>query len=468
MSFPEYGEYKESGANWLGEVPTHWRVFSLKRSVEGCVNGLWGDEPDGKNDLAVIRVADFDRQQSKVGTSKLTFRSVTKKERLTRSLLNGDLLIEKSGGGDKTLVGCVVLFEHEFPAITSNFVARMRPAEGFDSKFLCYAFDALYKGKVNYPAIKQTTGIQNLDSESYLQEKFCFPSKGEQQKIAAFLDHETAKIDVLIAEQQRLIKLLKEKRQAVISHAVTKGLNPNATMKDSGVEWLGEVPAHWRVAKLSFRYSVELGKMLDEKKVSGEYLLPYLRNRDVQWGRVNVDGLPAMDIKSLEMDRYTVSHGDLLVCEGGEVGRAAIWRGVSGKIGYQKALHRLRPLKKQRDTVEFFFYVLEAAVFRGVFEQSEAKATIAHLPAEQFRQYRFPFPPLSEQIEIANFLKVGLGEIESLFSASEELVESLQERRSSLISAAVTGKIDVRGWQPSESASPEPILQAAEEAVTYG
>src|SRR5690554_4882782 len=248
--FKPYPAYKDSGVEWLGEVPRHWEVFALKRSVDGCTNGLWGDEPDGDNDLAVIRVADFDRARSRVGLEKLTYRSITQKERASRLLKSGDLLIEKSGGGEKTLVGCVVLFDHDIQAITSNFVARMRPLAGFDSGFLCYAFDVLYQGKVNYPAIKQTTGIQNLDSEAYLQERFCFPSRVEQTQIARFLDHETARIDALIEEQQRLIELLKEKRQAVISHAVTKGLDPTVPMKDSGVEWLGEVPAGWMVSKL--------------------------------------------------------------------------------------------------------------------------------------------------------------------------------------------------------------------------
>ena len=175
-TFPKYPAYKDSGVEWLGSVPEHWAIFSLKRSVDGCTNGLWGDEPDGENDLAVIRVADFDRAACRVGLDKLTYRSVTQKERTSRLLQSGDLLIEKSGGGEKTLVGCVVLFEHEFEAITSNFVARMRPLASFDSGFLCYTFDSLYQGKVNFPAIKQTTGIQNLDSESYLQERFCFPT----------------------------------------------------------------------------------------------------------------------------------------------------------------------------------------------------------------------------------------------------------------------------------------------------
>lgn len=232
---------KDSGVEWLGKVPKHWAIFSLKRAVDGCTNGLWGDEPDGANDIAVIRVADFDRSTSRVGLDKLTYRSITQKERASRLLEPGDLLIEKSGGGEKTLVGCVVLFEHKFQAITSNFVARMRPLKEFDSGFLCYAFDSLYQGKVNYPAIKQTTGIQNLDSEAYLQERFCFPSRAEQNQISRFLDCETARIDGLIEEAQKGVTLLQERRSALISAAVTgkidvRGWQPPASTQAPKLE----------------------------------------------------------------------------------------------------------------------------------------------------------------------------------------------------------------------------------------
>jgi type I restriction enzyme S subunit len=150
---------------------------------------------------------------------------------------------------------------------------------------------------------------------------------GKQHAIAAFLDHETARIDALIKKKRRQIELLQEKRSALISHAVTKGLDPNAPMKDSGIEWLGEIPKHWDLPPLYARYSVELGKMLDAKRITGEFLLPYLRNIDVQWDRVNVENLPEMDIAPDEYNRFTLTEGDLVICEGGEAGRTAMWHG---------------------------------------------------------------------------------------------------------------------------------------------
>ncbi|MGY0144941.1 restriction endonuclease subunit S [Edwardsiella tarda] len=454
-NYKAYPEYKDSGVEWLGEVPLTWQIHSLKRAVDGCTNGVWGGEPDDKHDLTVLRVADFDRQSFKISDLKLTTRSILPKDRSNRLLKQGDLLIEKSGGGDKTLVGCVVLFDKQYEAVTSNFVAKMTPRDNYDGHFLTYAFSQLYAGKVNYPSIKQTTGIQNLDVDAYLMEKFCFPPKHVQRNISCFLDHETAKIDNLIEKQQQLIELLKEKRQAVISHAVTKGLNPDVPMKDSGVEWLGDVPEHWDVAKLSFKYEVLLGKMLDDKKITGKYLERYLRNIDIQWDSINTEELPLMDFRPEERERFSVKKGDLIVCEGGEIGRSAIWNS-DAPCFYQKALHRLRPLSNNNKT-RFMFYVLYDAVKQGRFISQAGKATIAHLPAESFRQYKFCFPPLTEQVDIATKLDSYSRLFDKLEEKTVQQIALLKERRTALISAAVTGKIDVRDWvAPDTQKSEEP------------
>jgi len=266
----------------------------------------------------------------------------------------------------------------------------------------------------------------------------------EQRTIAAFLDRETVRIDALIAKKTRFIELLKEKRQALITHAVTKGVNPEAEMKDSGVEWIGEVPKHWSVCKLSFHYSVQLGKMLDEKKATREHLVSYLRNQDVQWGGINTENLPQMDITPEEMERYSVKYGDLLVCEGGDVGRAAIWRGEDGIIGYQKALHRLRPVVAEENVAEFMLLVLMTAKASGAFQETDSKSTISHLPAEKFRTYRFPFPSSTEQREIVEQIDRATTKLDALVQKTQLSIDLLKEHRSALITAAVTGKIDLR------------------------
>jgi type I restriction enzyme S subunit len=213
---------------------------------------------------------------------------------------------------------------------------------------------------------------------------------------------------------------------------------PYPTYKESGVEWIGHVPEHWTVCKLNFRFSVELGKMLDQKRISGVHLVPYLRNQDVQWESINSTDLPAMDIAPDEYERYTAIAGDLLVCEGGDVGRAAIWQGEP--IGYQKALHRLRP--RRDDQPQFMLASLIAAKTMGVFAENDSKATISHLPAEAFRNYRFPFPPPSEQSAICSAFARETARIDALIAKKTGFIELLKEKRQAIITHAVTKGLD--------------------------
>ena len=270
---------------------------------------------------------------------------------------------------------------------------------------------------------------------------FC-PSN-EQLAIAAFLDRETAKIDGLVVKKERLIELLQEKRTALISAAVTKGLNPDAKMKESGIEWLGEVPEHWKIPPLYARYKVELGKMLDAKRITGDYLLHYLRNVDVQWDRVLVDNLPQMDFRPDEYSRFTLRDDDLLVCEGGEAGRTAIWKGELKCCGYQKAIHRLRP-RNIEEHPRFLYYMMRHVASTEIFVFAGNPNTISHLTAEQLRVYRFPFPPSDEQKEIVKYLDAVTESIDRLVARIQDGIARLREYRTALISAAVTGKIDVR------------------------
>ena len=212
---------KPSGMEWLGDVPEHWEVARLKWSREGTINGVWGDEPDGENDIACVRVADFDRRTLRVNFDDPTLRGIGPSQRIGRELQPGDLLLEKSGGGEKQLVGCVVLFDHDEPAVSSNFIARISTALGGTPELWTYVHAALYSGKLNYPAIKQTTGIQNLDSRMYFDTQVGFPPPVEQEAIATYLDRETAAIDDLHEQVDIAIERLQEYRTALIAAAVT-------------------------------------------------------------------------------------------------------------------------------------------------------------------------------------------------------------------------------------------------------
>ncbi len=208
------------------------------------------------------------------------------------------------------------------------------------------------------------------------------------------LDHADRRIRRYIRARQKLIALLEEQKQAIIHQAVTGQIDvrtgrPYPAYKDSGVEWLGEVPEHWQIAALHHRYSQCLGKMLDSKRITGNYSLPYLRNVDVQWDQINTKDLPTMDIAPDEYERYTVQHGDLLVCEGGEIGRCALWSGGLPRCGFQKALHRLRPRNARQDMPRFMYYALRAAAKADAFNDGHL-STIAHLTGEKLRVHHFP------------------------------------------------------------------------------
>jgi type I restriction enzyme S subunit len=213
---------KDSGVEWIGQVPEHWEVKRLKHLISQCQNGVWGDDPleDGSDTLC-IRVADFDRDKNVVICNPSTYRQITKEHQDSRLVSKGDILLEKSGGGAQTLVGANVRYLGEEPAVCSNFVAVIKPSKKAESAWLNYLMASMYALKINLRSIKQSTGIQNLDSEQYLDEGVAAPSLDEQATIAATLDRETARIDALIGKAEQSITLLKERRSAFITAAVT-------------------------------------------------------------------------------------------------------------------------------------------------------------------------------------------------------------------------------------------------------
>ena len=213
---------KDSGIPWLGEVPAHWAIDRVKASIVSSKNGVWGSDPDGSElDVECVRVADFDRRRLRANDEIPTIRAVTESERQGRLLQKGDLLLEKSGGGDSQPVGQVVHYDRDREAVCSNFVARVVLAPEMDSRYWTYAHAAAYGFRVNVRSIKQTSGIQNLDQTAYFDECWVFPVACEQAAIADFLDNATARIDELADKVGLAAVLLKERRSALIAAAVT-------------------------------------------------------------------------------------------------------------------------------------------------------------------------------------------------------------------------------------------------------
>lgn len=455
MSFPKYPAYKDSGVEWLGQVPEHWEVDRIKASIVSSKNGIWGDESKGdENDIPCVRVADFDRQKLRVELTEPTIRNVTSREREGRTLNKGDLLLEKSGGGENQPVGCVVLYDDERPAVCSNFVARVQLKPGMGSSFWRYVHAAAYAVRLTTGSINQTSGIQNLDQDRYFNERAAFPPPEEQTAIATFLDHETAKIDALVAEQEKLITLLQEKRQAVISHAVTKGLNPNVPMKDSGVEWLGEVPEHWEVKRLRNVTSLnpskaEVGHLPRDTEVS------FLPMEDVgDDGTLNLRR--TRPIAEVESGYTYFREGDVTIAKITpcfENGKGAVMRGLNNGYGFGTTeLIVVRPCES-KVTSNYLHLLFISIRFRLLGESFMYGAGgQKRVPDDFVRDFLVALPPLAEQEEIKAFLECETGKLDSLVTHARSAIAILQERRTALISAAVTGQIDVRNWSAQEAA----------------
>jgi type I restriction enzyme S subunit len=419
-SLPSYPAYKDSGLPWPGRIPAHWELRRLKQICQL----IYGDSlpSDGRVNGAV----------PVFGSNGVVGRH--DKANTTAPCI----IVGRKGSFGKVNFSSKPVF-----AIDTTYYIDDR----FTRSNLRWLYYLL--GWMRLDAVSKDSAVPGLAREDAYQKQLPVPPLPEQRTIARYLDWADARIARLIDARERQVKLLEETKQALIHQAVTGQIDvrtgkPYAEYKDSGVEWLGKVPTHWEVVALRHRYHSELGKMLDAKRITGECLVPYVRNIDVQWDHVNTDNLAQMDIKPKEYARYTLRKGDLLVCEGGEVGRCAIWNGDLALCGFQKAIHRVRHIDQSRDNTRFLYYVMRAAAQIGVFIADGSENTIAHLTGVKLRKHRFAFPQKNEQNLIVEFLDARIAKIDTAIAATHRTIDLLKEYRTRLIADVVTGKVDVR------------------------
>ncbi|MGC4076846.1 MAG: restriction endonuclease subunit S [Rubrivivax sp.] len=373
-------------------------------------------------------------------------RSVTEKERAGRLLNKGDLLLEKSGGGELQPVGQVVLYQLDAPAVCSNFVARVALKQGMCAGYWNYVHSAAYAVGVNIGSINQTSGIQNLDQDRYFNERAPFPSEGEQTAIAAFLDRETARIDALIAEQEKLITLLAEKRQAIISNAVTKGLDPGAPTKDSGVAWLGKVPAHWRIGKIQSFARRESGHT--PSRQHPEYWencsIPWFSLADV-WQIRDGKAKYVYDTKEKISELGVANSSARLLPAGTVILSRTASVGYSAIMGCDMATTQdfINWVCGPKLMPDFLLHVLRG--MRPEFDRLMMGSTHQTIYMPDVAKLLMALPPLHEQEELVDFIERKVADLDALQTESERAAALLKERRSALIAAAVTGQVDVRG-----------------------
>lgn len=419
-------------------------TMRLKYAVEGCFNGVWGDEPNGVDELVIVRVADFDRERCTVRLpDSPTIRSVPVSARNRRVLRRGDLLIEKSGGGEQQPVGNVVLFDETTEAVCSNFVARMPVVAGCDSRYVAYVFRALYAEGRNIHHVKQTSGIQNLDSDSYLNERAWLPSKLTQERIANFLDAQTARIDALIAEKLRLQELLATSGVELLHSVVTKGLAP-VTMKSSGREWIGDIPAHWSTPFIRFVARLESGHTPS-------------RQHPEYWENCTIPWFSLADVWQIrDGRREVVNETGELVSEVGLANSSArllpartVMLSRTASVGFSAIMGV--PMATTQDFVnwicgpkvlpEYLLYVFRS--MGSEFTRLKYGSTHSTIYMPEVAKFSMPLPPLAEQKAIVDAARTRKARLDELAGLVEQSLERLREYRSSLISAAVSDQIDL-------------------------
>ncbi len=439
----KYEIYKPSGIDWIGEVPNHWHLKRLKNIVLNDIGGLWGDEPaDDENDIIVLRVADFDRTNSRIiDNPEFTYRNIRASQLEGRLIKQGDILLEKSGGGEQQPVGKAVLFDKDFRAVTSNFINKIETIPSVNNHFALYLFDALYYNNINVRNIKQTTGIQNLDNTGFFSENISLPPTAEQITIANYLDDQTQKIDRLIANKKAQAEKLKELRQIEINNAVTKGLNPSTELKDSGIDWLGVIPKLWQTNRL--KNVTYINQEVISEKTSPDFEIKYI---DI--GNVTSNG------EFLELQEMTFSdapsrarrkpkHNSIILSTVRTYLRAiAFVQNPDENLITSTGFAVIDAYENLFDAKYLFYQMTSHIVVERVIASSDGVSYPA-ISSTKLGDLKIILPPKQEQELISKYLDKRTSAIDKLINNIDAQIEKLQEVRKIKIYEAVTGKIKV-------------------------
>lgn len=425
-----YSTYKNSGVEWLGEIPRHWEALSNKFIFKLNKN-LVGKKSSDYDLLSLtlngVIKRDMENPQGKFPAEFDTYQEVKK----------GDFIfclfdVEET----PRTVGL-----SDFDGMITGAYTVMQVNEHFDNSFLYYFYLNLDAGKRMKPLY---TGLRNtISKDNFFSFKTFVPPIEEQTAIANFLDDKTTKIDQAIAIKEKQIELLKERRQILIHKAVTRGLNENVKLKDSGVEWIDEIPEHWEVC--FFKRVIRLikdGTHGTYQRVSEGRVLLSAKN-------VHPDGIRISGEESLisEKDYLNITKngfpkkGDLLVTCVGTIGRAFVYD-LEESLAFQRSVAFLRLNKLKADSIFFKFYV-ESTIYQFALKQLTKTSAQGGVYMGDIMNSIIIFPPLSEQNEIANYIQTQSTKIATAISLKEQEIEKLREYKISLVNGVVTGKVKV-------------------------
>lgn len=440
MSLRRYPEYKLSGVEWIGDIPSHWAVTPIS-ALATLNNETLPESTDAELEIEYVDIGSVSLTGGIERTESLTFSNAPSRAR--RIVRDGDVLVSTV----RTYLKAIAPVVSPAPnLVASTGFAVVRPKSGQYSGYLKYGLQC---EAFVHQVIARSTGVSYpaINASDLARIPLWTPSFGEQHAIASFLDRETAKIDALIVEQEKLLALLAEKRQTTISHAVTRGLDPNAPMKDSGIPWLGTVPAHWEVLPIKRLSPVQRGA--SPRPIED----PRYFDEDGEYSWVRISDVTASDGVLRDTEQrlselgaslsVPLQPGALFVSIAASVGKpciTAIKACIHDGFVYFPRLS-IPPM--------FLFRVFEAGrCFAGLGKMG----TQLNLNTETVGAIEVALPPHEELCAILDALQAQLGQIDELQAAARDSLSLLQERRSALIAAAVTGQVDVRGLVEAQAA----------------
>ncbi|MCF8344140.1 MAG: restriction endonuclease subunit S, partial [Bacteroidales bacterium] len=391
MKYPSYKKYSKIEVKSIGTIPIHWKAAVLKR-IFRIYNGSTpqsGNEKYWDGDIVWLTPDDLGRNKKKyIYESHRRITAEGYRSCGTQMVPVNSIIISS-----RAPIGHIAI--NNLEACTNQGCKSLVPIKKDVSSDFYYYF--LLISKYDLQSLGKGSTFMELSGSLLGKYIIPIPPYDEQQSIANFLDQETARIDALIEKKQKLIQLLKEKRTALITKAVTKGLNPDVKMKESGIDWLGEMPEHWEVKKLKYISKIVIGKMLTPTDKGGSLQKPYLRAQNLDWINPNIADIKNMWFTITELSKYRVKRNDLLVSEGGEVGRTCIWSDELSEVYIQNSVNKVTI---EQGNPYYYLFLLYALGQYGFFDAIVSRVSIGHLTKEKLKEIFIIAPPYDEQVRI--------------------------------------------------------------------
>lgn len=441
--YRQYPEYRDSGVEWIGKVPEQWNVKRLRYVAAFMNSNVDKKAYDGQENVYLCNYTDV--YYNEFINDRLSFMAATaSKDELDRfSLKKGDVLITKDSEAPSD-IGIPALVTENLPGVVCGYhLALIRSSDLTTARILHRVLQS-HPAKAHF--FVEAPGITRygLSRDAIGDLRVCLPSPEHRSMIADWIDRETARIDALIAKKTQFIELLKEKRQILITHAVTKGLNPKVKMKDSGVDWIGEIPEHWQIKKLRYLLEEPLQYGANE---SGDASIEdgprYVRITDLN----EAGELRNESIKRLSPDvaePYMLRDGDILFARSGAtVGKTYCYKSEHGPACFAGYLIRAR-VDRRKVNPDFLILAVRSHYYWAYILKTAIQATIENVGAERYSDFPIVIPQREEQEAIIVAVSGILNRIDLLTNKTQRSVDLLKERRSALITAAVTGQIDFR------------------------